>query len=50
MVGCLFVSCDKVFADNFKSFESQSSVIGFEDLCDERPDIGWRITVIGGEE
>jgi len=39
--GWLFVSCDKVYADNFRSCESQSSVVAFDDFCEERDDIDW---------
>jgi len=41
--GGLFVMDDEVYQDNYKTFESQSSVITFYDFITDRPDIGWRI-------
>lgn len=40
----LFVMADsKVYSDNNQTYESQCSVVGFEDCIMQRPTIGWRI-------
>lgn len=38
-----FVMNDEVYADNGETYESQSSVVGFEDFISECPNIGWRV-------
>ena len=38
-----FIMNDKVYRDNSQTFESQSSVIGFDDCIEEAPDIVWRV-------
>ena len=38
-----FVMNNSVWCDNFVTYESQYSVIGFEDCVKERKDIGWRV-------
>lgn len=41
--GWYFVMSNKVYRDNGRTCESQSSVVGFEDFIAQCPDVGWRI-------
>lgn len=41
--GWFFVMDDEVYCDSGRTWESQSSVIGFDDTIEHRPDVGWRV-------
>lgn len=41
--GWLFVYNNEVYADNYRTCESQAAVVSFEDFISKRDDIDWRV-------